>query len=114
VLPLGWDAELYRNGQLLGYVSESLDGRYEFEVPLVYGNNDLEVVLYGPQGQIRHETQSIPVGFASVAPGKLEYWTGVIQRNRDLVTFGQPPTGFGFERGWQYGAERNMASIAGR
>ena len=103
-LPLGWDAELYRNGQLLGYQNESLDGRYEFEVPLVYGNNDLEVVLYGPQGQVRHETQSIPVGYASVEPGKLEYWTGVIQRNRDLVTFGQPAASFGFERGWQYGA----------
>jgi hypothetical protein len=103
-LPLGWDAELYRNGQLLAFQGQSLDGRYEFEVPLVYGNNDLEVVLYGPQGQVRHETQSIAVGQGAVAPGKLEYWTGVIQRNRDLVTFGQPPPGYGFERGWQYGA----------
>jgi len=34
-LPLGWDAELYRNGQLLAYQSDSLDGRYEFEVPLL-------------------------------------------------------------------------------
>lgn len=103
-LPLGWDAELYRNGQLLAYQSESLDGRYEFEVPLVYGNNDLQVVLYGPQGQIRHEVQSIPVGQSAVAPGKLEYWSGIVQRNRDLVTFGQPPPGYRIERGWQYGA----------
>jgi hypothetical protein len=103
-LPLGWDAELYRNGQLLGYQSESFDGRYEFEVPLVYGNNDLEVVLYGPQGQMRREAQSIPVGQGAVAPGKLEYWSGIIQRNRDLVTFGQPPPGYRIERGWQYGA----------
>lgn len=102
-LPLGWDAELYRNGQLLAYQSESLDGRYEFEVPLVYGNNDLEVVLYGPQGQVRHEALSVPVGQGAVAPGKLEYWTGIVQRNRDLVTFGQPP-GYRIERGWQYGA----------
>ena len=103
VLALGWDAELYRNGQLLAYQSDSLDGRYEFEVPLVYGNNDLEVILYGPQGQVRHESQSIPIGFGAVAPGKLEYWAGVIERNRDLITFGQRPAGFG-ERGWQYGA----------
>ncbi|HYP90628.1 MAG TPA: hypothetical protein VEQ59_20800, partial [Polyangiaceae bacterium] len=102
VLPLGWDAELYRNGQLLAYQSDSLDGRYEFEVPLIYGNNDLEVILYGPQGQVRHETQSIPVGSGAVAPGKVEYWAGVIERNRDLVTFGEPP-GSRIERGWQYG-----------
>ena len=44
-LPLGWDAELYRNGQLLAYQGDSVDGRFEFEVPLVHGNNDLEVVL---------------------------------------------------------------------
>ena len=104
VLPLGWDAELYRNGQLLAYQGDSIDGRYEFEVPLVYGDNDLEVVLYGPQGQIRHESQSIPVGFGTVPPGKLEYWTGIMQRNRDLITFGQPPPSSRFERGWQYGA----------
>jgi hypothetical protein len=102
VLPLGWDAELYRNGQLLGYQSDSIDGRYEFEIPLVYGDNDLEVVLYGPQGQVRHETQSIPVGQDAVAPGKLEYWAGVVQRNRDLITFDQPLSGLRLERGWQY------------
>jgi hypothetical protein len=103
VLPLGWDAELYRNGQLLAYQSDGRDGRYEFEVPLIYGNNDLEVILYGPQGQVRHETQSIPIGYGAVAPGKVQYWAGVIERNRDLVTFGQP-AGTRIERGWQYGA----------
>jgi hypothetical protein len=100
-LPLGWDAELYRNGQLLGFQTETADGRYEFDVDLIYGNNDLEVVLYGPQGQIRREKQSIPVGSAGVPKGKLEYWAGVIQRNHDLISFHDPPTGF--DRGWQYG-----------
>ena len=100
-LPLGWDAELYRNGQLLAFQSDTADGRYEFDVDLVYGNNDLEVVLYGPQGQIRRETQSIPIGYANVAPGKLEYWAGIIQRNRDLVSFHDPPDYL--EGGWQYG-----------
>lgn len=104
VLPLGWDAELYRNGQLLAYQGDSVDGRYEFEVPLVYGQNDLEVVLYGPQGQIRRETQNIPVGFGAVPPGKVEYWAGIAQRNRDLVTFGERAPQPRFEQGWQYAA----------
>jgi len=49
-LPNGWDAELYRNGQLLAFQQSNGDGRYEFlDVELFYGRNELEVVLYGPQ-----------------------------------------------------------------
>lgn len=103
-LPLGWDAELYRNGQLLAFQNDGADGRYEFEVNLVYGRNDLEVVLYGPQGQVRRETESLPVGFGAVPPGKLEYWAGIIQRNRDLISFSRPPPGSAGDGGWQYAA----------
>ncbi len=103
-LPLGWDAELYRNGQLLAFQGSSPDGRYEFEVSLIYGRNDLEVVLYGPQGQIRRESQSIPVGQGAVAPGKVEYWAGIIQRNRDLISFSRGPPGGRPDEGWQYAA----------
>jgi hypothetical protein len=103
-LPLGWDAELYRNGQLLAFQGDSPDGRYEFEVDLVFGNNLLEVVLYGPQGQIRRETQNIPVGQGAVSPGKMEYWAGVIERDHDLISFGRPPPGLRLGEGWQYAA----------
>jgi hypothetical protein len=100
-LPIGWDAELYRNGQLLAFQSDRADGRYEFDVDLVYGSNDLEVVLYGPQGQVRRESRSVPIGYAAIAPGKLEYWAGAIQRNRDLISFHDPPNPL--DTGWQYG-----------
>jgi len=103
-LPLGWDAELYRNGQLLAFQSSRPDGRYEFEVNLLFGHNELEVILYGPQGQIRRESQSIPVGYGALAPGKLEYWAGVIERNHDLISFGRPPPGSRLDDGWQYAA----------
>jgi len=103
-LPLGWDAELYRNGQLLAYQGSTPDGRYEFEVSLLYGRNDLEVVLYGPQGQVRRESQSIPIGGGAVAPGKLEYWAGIIQRNRDLIEFSRGPPGSRLDDGWQFAA----------
>jgi len=101
-LPLGWDAELYRNGQLLAFQSDRPDGRYEFEVSLVYGKNDLEVVLYGPQGQIRREAQSIAVGDGAIEKGKFEYWAGAIQRNKDLISFHDPP--WLGDQGWQYAA----------
>ena len=103
-LPLGWDAELYRNGQLLAYQSDRADGRYEFEVGLVYGHNDLEVVMYGPQGQIRRESQTIPIGFGALEAGKLEYWAGIVERNRDLIMFSRGPPGTRPEEGWHYAA----------
>ncbi|MEP4059609.1 carboxypeptidase-like regulatory domain-containing protein, partial [Parasphingorhabdus sp.] len=88
-LPIGWDAELYRNGQLLAFAENRTDGRYEFiDVPLLYGQNRFEVVLYGPQGQIRRDTKSIPVGLDSIPPRKTYYWAGVHEAGADLIQLG--------------------------
>lgn len=85
-LPSGWDAELYRNGQLIAFQQSRTDGRYEFlEVDLFFGRNDFEVVLYGPQGQVRRERSSLPVGASQIEPGETQYWAGVLQENRDLI-----------------------------
>ena len=76
-LPPGWDAELYRNGQLLAFQGDRADGRYEFlDIALLFGDNLLEVVLYGPQGQIRRERTEIPVGIESIPVGKTWFWAG--------------------------------------
>ena len=102
-LPIGWDAELYRNGQLIAFQGESDNGRYEFaQVDLYYGRNDLEVVLYGPQGQIRRENYSYPIGGANVEPGKVQYWANVLQPDTDLINLRStgPPGG----SSWRYGA----------
>ena len=107
-LPRGWDAELYRNGQLLAFANDRADGRYEFlDVPLQYGQNRFEVVLYGPQGQIRREVKSVPVGLDSIPPRKTWYWAGINEEGRDLVNLANAPVygrrgwrgSFGFERG---------------
>ncbi len=108
-LPNGWDAELYRNGQLLAFANDRADGRYEFlDVPLQYGQNRFEVVLYGPQGQIRREIKSVPVGLDSIPPRKTWYWVGADEEGRDLVNLLQSPT-FG-RRGWRgsFGLERGL------
>ena len=88
-LPVGWDAELYRNDQLIAFAENRNDGRYEFiDVPLLFGRNDFEVVLYGPQGQIRRERRSQRVGSDALPPGKTYYWAGVAESGRDLITLG--------------------------
>ena len=107
-LPAGWDAELYRNGQLLAFAENRSDGRYEFlDVPLLYGQNRFEVVLYGPQGQIRRDNKSVPVGVDSIPPRKTYYWAGGQEAGKDLISFNRRENlrqagwrgGFGVERG---------------
>ena len=108
-LPRGWDAELYRDGQLLGFAQDRPDGRYEFlDVALRYGANRLEVVLYGPQGQIRREARSVPVGLDSIPVGRTYYWAGVNDDGRDLIDLAAraPPSGGGW-RG-SLGIERGI------
>ncbi|RHW17635.1 carboxypeptidase regulatory-like domain-containing protein [Sphingomonas gilva] len=117
-LPAGWDAELYRNGQLLAFARDRSDGRYEFlQVPLLYGQNRFEIVLYGPQGQVRRDYRTVPVGLDSIPPGKTWFWAGAVDENRDLVSLDADP--FNAERfGWRgaFGLERGLdakTAIAG-
>lgn len=109
-LPAGWDAELYRNGQLLAFTTPTGDGRYEFiDVPLQYGANRFEIVLYGPQGQIRREIRQVQVGMDSIPPQQTWYWAGIVQEDTDLFSFGNRRRG-AFRRGWRgtLGIERGL------
>jgi hypothetical protein len=84
-LPAGWDAELYRNGQLVAFAAGGSDGRYRFDdVALLYGDNQFEIVSYGPQGQVRRRRELASVGQEFVPPGKTWYWAGIVDPERDL------------------------------
>src|SRR6476646_555856 len=91
-LPSGWEAELYRNGELLGFAKSDASQRYVFEdVQLLYGENRIRVVQYGPQGQVREREELLNVGQDNVPKGKTWYWAGGNQPSRDLVTLEKPP-----------------------
>ncbi|MEG3154174.1 carboxypeptidase-like regulatory domain-containing protein [Sphingomonas sp. RB1R13] len=92
-LPAGWEAELYRNGELLAFSPTSSDQRYHFDdVQLRYGENQLEVRLYGPQGQMRTRSETVNVADAAAPPGTTWYWAGVNQPARDLIQLhARPP-----------------------
>jgi hypothetical protein len=87
-LPAGWEAELYLNGQLLGFAEAGDDQRYHFDdVQLIYGDNQVDIVLYGPQGQIRTRTENVNVGQDNVPKGQTWYWAGINQPGKDIVNF---------------------------
>jgi hypothetical protein len=86
-LPVGWEAEIYRNGELLAFAKPSTDQRYAFEdVQLLYGDNHIEIRMYGPQGQMRTRDEQINVGQDNVPRGKTWYWAGFNQPAHDLLT----------------------------
>lgn len=109
-MPAGWDAELYRNGQLIAFQQESGDGRYLFEdLDLQFGRNEFEVVLYGPQGQIRRIREDVPVGRQMIEPGKTYYWAGIVQQDRDLIELsGRAPAPDSGHWRWGIGVERGL------
>ena len=87
-LPAGWDAELYRNGQLVAFAKSEASQRYAFEdVELGYGDNRFEIVIFGPQGQQRSRVETINVGQDHVPPGKTYYYAGLNQPGSDLLGF---------------------------
>ena len=91
-LPAGWEAELYRNGELLAFARPTEGQRYIFEdVQLLYGENRINIVLYGPQGQVRSREELINVGQDNVPAGKTWYWAGFNQPGRDLVALHDSP-----------------------
>ena len=109
-LPAGWDAELYRNGQLIAFQQEDGTGRYLFDdIDLQFGRNDFEVVLYGPQGQVRRIREDVPVGRQMTEPGKTYYWAGILQQDRDLIELRDrvvPPDSGRWR--WGVGVERGL------
>ena len=85
-LPAGWEAELYRNGELLAFSPTGSNQRYRFDdVQLHYGENRIEILLYGPQGQVRSRVETVNVADSAAPPGKTWYWVGVNQPGRDLI-----------------------------
>lgn len=88
-LPLGWTAELFRNGVLIGFNEDQGNGLYEFiDVPLTFGMNVLQVELYGPQGQRRTRVERFNIGNSMVPPGEGYYQLSLVEQGRDLILVG--------------------------
>jgi len=88
-VPIGWDVELYRNNVLLNQAFNVETGRYNFlDVPLLFGNNNFEVILYGPQGQVRRRTLSRLVDESTSSAQKFSYAVSLTDTSRSLISSG--------------------------
>lgn len=104
--PPGWDAELYVGQNLVNYQRVGENGRYRFQdVPLVYGTNQLKVVLYGPQGQVREELISEQIGGGMVPPGKVYGSVFALEEGNSLFDIGRDASRSGL---WQIGGKADI------
>lgn len=90
-LPKGWSAELYRGQSLIATLAadHAKSDMYFFEnVPIVIGENDFIVRLYGPFGEIREERHRLFVDSGMAAPGKT-YYKAYLLQNRNLLPYGE-------------------------
>ncbi len=87
----GWQAELYLNNQLIGFRQGGEDGNYEFKnVPVNYGLNDFEVVLYGPFGEVTRIPRRYYSGTSPVKSGEFGYSINAYQANRFVIETNEP------------------------
>ena len=69
----GWEVELYDGGRLLAYADADALGAFRVPLQLRYGQNPLELVTYGPQGQVVSQRRTIRVPFSRLPTGRFEY-----------------------------------------
>lgn len=84
-IQVGWDVELYRNGTLIDQRLNVINGRYEFnDIELFYGQNKLELIFYGKQGQVNREVKDIYVNGNAVEKGEIFYSASITQTDKSV------------------------------
>lgn len=68
-----WTVELYVNNVLVDFTQADASGFYTFEVPLMYGNTNVNLRFYGPYGEERVEERLINIPYNFVPKNELEY-----------------------------------------
>lgn len=90
-LSAGWDAELYQNGQLIGFRQPGVNGQYLFSnIPVTYGLNAFKIVFYGPYGEIQTEERNYYSGTSPVKPGEFGYTLNAYQKDHYLFEKNEP------------------------
>ncbi len=69
----GWQVELYVNNQLYSQTLTDNIGYYKFELPVKYGNTNVELKFYGPNGEFDRKTDFISIPSEYLSPGKFFY-----------------------------------------
>jgi len=90
-VPPNWEVELYRNGVLIDFQVVGGAAQYEFlDVPLEFGENRFEFVLYGPFGEERREELVRFAGRSALELGDVSYELAAVQDGRSVLDVRSP------------------------
>jgi len=82
----GWEVELYRNQELIGFQTVDGGGEYRFEdVTLNFNRTSIRTVLYGPQGQIEEREEIYNISRDMLSPGQTTFEASILEQNTDLI-----------------------------
>lgn len=95
----GWDIELYRNGLFIASQLSLKNGRYEFnDIELLFGDNQFEMIFYGPQGQVETKSKQVFVNSNALTSKESNYGVSVTEVGKSL--FGISGLGKVGHQGW--------------
>ncbi|MEM1105663.1 MAG: hypothetical protein AAGH87_04670 [Pseudomonadota bacterium] len=85
-LPAGWEAELYRDGQLVAYQTEpNAQGNYVFaNVEIRPGYNRFRVQLFGPYGEREERPVTFFAGADMHPENELQYEIAILEEGRSI------------------------------
>ena len=68
-----WEVELYIDNKLADYVMTKADGMYEFSTDIYYGSSNIELRMYGPNGEYQTRDHIVRVPFSLIPKDEFEY-----------------------------------------
>jgi len=69
----GWEVELWVDGKLADFLTTGESGRYDFNVDVFYGASNVEVRMYGPNGQMETRRRHYRIPFNLIPQREIEY-----------------------------------------
>ena len=72
-LPPGWTIEAYRNGELVAVDTVGRGSGYQLQLPVLYGENPVDLLAVGPFGQTRSLSENVRIGGDLLARNRSEY-----------------------------------------
>lgn len=72
-LPPGWTIEAYRNGELVAVDTVGRSSGYQLQLPVLYGENPVDLLAVGPFGQTRALSENLRIGGDLLPANRSEY-----------------------------------------